>query len=200
MDGRLPGHEARDVPWRPELLPTGVTAPSTTIAGIEIPSTDPVFLAVVVGIHIPLGLACVIAGVAAMLSRKGPGRHPTFGKLYHGCLFALFLSATFLSVMHWAENDHLFILGVLSFAAAWLGREALRQRWPYWVRLHIVGMGFSYVLMLIAFYVDNGKRLPIWKDLPHVTYWLLPLVVGTLVILHTLLRHPLARSGVRPGV
>jgi hypothetical protein len=33
------------------------------------------------------------------------------------------------------------------------------------------GMSLSYVLMLIAFYVDNGKQLPIWKDLPHVTYW-----------------------------
>jgi hypothetical protein len=34
-------------------------------------------------------------------------------------------------------------------------------------------MGLSYVLMLIAFYVDNGKQLPIWKDLPHFGYCLL---------------------------
>jgi hypothetical protein len=27
--------------------------------------------------------------------------------------------------------------------------------------------------------VDNGKQLPIWNDLPHFTYWLLPLVVAT---------------------
>jgi len=31
----------------------------------------------------------------------------------------------------------------------------------------MTGMSLSYVLMLIAFYVDNGKQLPIWKDLPH---------------------------------
>jgi hypothetical protein len=31
---------------------------TTIVVGIEIPSTDPVFLAVVLGVHIPLGLAC----------------------------------------------------------------------------------------------------------------------------------------------
>ena len=91
---------------------------------------------------------------------------------------ALSASATFLSLMRWDENYHLFILGASSFACAWFGRSALRQRWRYWVRLHIAGMGLSYLLMLIAFYVDNGKQLPLWKDLPHFTYWLIPIAVG----------------------
>ena len=56
-------------------------------------------------------------------------------------------------------------------------------------------MGLSYVLMLIAFYVDNGKQLPLWKDLPDFTYWLLPLAVGAPLIVSALLRHPLARGG-----
>jgi hypothetical protein len=38
--------------------------------------------------------------------------------------------------------------------------------------------GHLTFLLLIAFYVDNGKQLPVWKDLPHVTYWLLPLLSG----------------------
>ena len=167
---------------------------STVILGIEIPSTDPVFLAVVVGIHIPLGMACVVVGAVAMLSEKRRGRHSAFGTIYYWCLLALFASATFLSVMRWAENYHLFTLGALSFASAWLGRRALRERWRSWARLHITGMGFSYILMLIAFYVDNGKQLPLWKDLPQFTYWLLPLVVGLPFIVRALLRHPLARS------
>ena len=140
------------------------------------------------GIHIPL------AGVIAMLSRKGRGQHSICGKVYYWCLLALFAPATFLSVVRWAEKYQLFILGALSFASAWIGRAALRQRWFYWARLHITGMGLSYVLMLIAFYVDNGKQLPIWKDLPHVTYWLLPLLVGALLIVRALLRHPLAQE------
>jgi hypothetical protein len=171
-----------------------MTGESTIILGIEIPSTDPVFLAVIVGIHIPLGLVCVVVGAVAMLSEKRRGRHSTVGTAYYWCLLALFASATFLSVMRWAENYHLFILGTLSFASAWLGRRALRRRWPHWLRVHIAGMGFSYVLMLIAFYVDNGKQLPIWKELPHVTYWLLPLAIGVPLIVRALLWHRLVRG------
>ena len=128
------------------------------------------------------------------VERETPRAHSAFGTIYYWCLLAVFASATFLSVMRWAENYHLFTLGALSFASAWLGRRALRERWRSWARLHITGMGFSYILMLIAFYVDNGKQLPLWKDLPHFTYWLLPLVVGLPFIVRALLRHPLARS------
>src|SRR6266436_7261055 len=114
---------------------------SSVILGIEIPSTDPVFIAVIVGIHVPLGLACVVAGAVAMLSEKRRGRHSTAGKVFYWCLLALFASATFLSVMRWAENYHLFVLGALSFTSAWLGRKAFRDRWRSWTRLHITGMG-----------------------------------------------------------
>ena len=167
---------------------------SIVILGIEIPSTDPLFIGVIVGLHIPLGLACVVAGAVGMLSQKGRGRHSTTGKVYYWRLLALFASATFLSVMRWRENYHLFILGALSFASAWLGRKALRDRWSHWTRLHITGMGLSYVLMLVALYVDNGKQLPLWKDLPHFTYWLLPLAAGIPLIVRALLWHPVVRN------
>src|SRR5713226_5732494 len=39
---------------------------------------------------------------------------------------------------------------------------------PRWARFHIVGMGLSYVLLLTAFYVDNGKNLPLWNRLPPI--------------------------------
>jgi hypothetical protein len=39
-------------------------------------------------------------------------------------------------------------------------------------------MSASYVLLLTAFYVDNGKHLPVWRSLPHLAYWLLPSAVG----------------------
>lgn len=53
----------------------------TDIAGIEIPSTDPVFLTIV-GVHILLGLACVVAGAITILSQKRAGRHPRNGTIY----------------------------------------------------------------------------------------------------------------------
>ena len=56
---------------------------TTNLAGIEIPSTNPVFLTVV-GNHVLLGLASAITGVVAMPKNKRPGRHPRYGSIYFG--------------------------------------------------------------------------------------------------------------------
>jgi uncharacterized membrane protein len=165
---------------------------TTVVAGIPIPSTSPAFLTVV-GLHVLVGLLCVVAGAIAMLSPKRSGRHPTFGSIYYWSLVAVFVSATALSMVRWAEDYHLFVLGALAMACATLGRTARRRRWGGWVRLHITGMGLSYILLLTAFYVDNGKSLPLWKELSPIAYWLLPLAVGLPLIIHALLRHPLVR-------
>jgi hypothetical protein len=53
--------------------------------------------------------------------------------------------------------------------------------------------GISYILMLTAFYVDNGKHLPLWKELPQLSFWLLPAKLGIPLIVRALLNHPLAR-------
>jgi hypothetical protein len=161
------------------------------VDGIEIPSDSPVFLAAL-GIHILFGLSCVTTGVVAMLSRKRPGRHPRSGATYYYCLSVVFASATVLSVMRWAEDYHLFILGTLSFATASLRRIALRRYWRIRIRLHITCMGLSYILLLTAFYVDNGKNLPLWNMLSQIAFWLLPGTVGLPFIVRALLRHPLA--------
>ncbi len=162
------------------------------LAGIEIPCVSPIFLTLL-AIHIPFGIACVVTGIVAMLSPKGPGRHPTWGTAYYWCLSVVFVSACALSALRWAEDYYLFFLGTLSFAAASFGRTAHRRRWRNWVRLHICGMGLSYILLLMAFYVDNGKSLPLWKELPPIAYWLLPGAIGLPLIIYTLLRHPLVR-------
>jgi uncharacterized membrane protein len=165
----------------------------TNVAGIEVPSTSPAFLTIV-ALHVLLGLACVITGAVAMLSPKGPGRHPNFGRIYFWCLSAVVVSASGLSAVHWTEDYPLFILGSLSFAAALAGRTARRKRWPGWVRLHIIAMGGSYILLLTAFYVDNGKSLPGWKELPPIAYWLFPAGIGSPIIVYALLRHPLVQG------
>lgn len=165
---------------------------TTIVFGVPVPSVDPVFLTVV-RFHIVVGIACVVAGIAAMLSHKRRGRHSTFGTIYYWCLAIVVGSATGLSVVRWAENYHLFFLGALSLLAATVARVALRQRWRNRVRLHVTGMGLSYVLMLTAFYVDNGKNLPLWRELPQIAFWLLPAALGIPLIVRTLLRHPLAR-------
>lgn len=162
----------------------------TVVLGIPIPSTDPVFLAIV-GIHVLFGIAAVFAGAIAMLSKKGRGRHSSLGTIYFWCLLGVFVTMSALSFMRWAENYHLFILGALSFASAYLGRTAARRRWHQWPRLHLAGMGASYIFLLTAFYVDNGKNLPLWKELPEIAFWLLPGAIGLPLILYAQFRHPL---------
>ena len=46
-------------------------------------------------------------------------------------------------------------------------------------------MSTSCVVLLTAFYVDNGPHLPTWDRLPPLAWWTLPSLVGL----------PLARSG-----
>jgi uncharacterized membrane protein len=165
---------------------------TTNVFGVPVPSADPIFLAVV-RFHILVGIGCVVAGAVAMLSHKGRGRHSAFGTVYYWCLTVVVATATGLSVTRWAENYHLFFLGALSLIAATLARTAIRQCWRNWVRVHIIGMASSYVLMLTAFYVDNGKNLPLWKELPQVAFWLLPAGLGIPLLVRALLKHPLAR-------
>jgi hypothetical protein len=52
-------------------------------------------------------------------------------------------------------------------------------------------MAVSYILLLTAFYVDNGPHLPLWRLLPPLAFWLLPSFVGAPLLVLALRRHPL---------
>jgi len=163
-----------------------------TIAGIPLPSDSPLFLAFI-AVHVAAGLVCVIAGGVAMLSRKQRGRHPRAGTVYYWSLAVLATTMSVLAISRWAEDYHLFILGALSFLAATIGRTARRGQWPWWARIHMTGMGASYILMITAFYVDNGQNLPLWRELPPIAFWILPTLIGTPILLNAFFRHPLVR-------
>ena len=163
------------------------------VLGIPVPSSSPVFLTTV-AIHVVAGLTCVISGASAMLSAKRSGRHPAAGTVYFWSLVVVFGSMAILSILRWPHDSHLFILGILSFAAGLIGRAARRRLWVGWPRIHMSGMGLSYILLLTAFYVDNGPHLPLWRQLPPLAYWLGPSLVGLPILLWALVRHPLARN------
>jgi hypothetical protein len=164
----------------------------TVVAGIVIPSTSPVFLSIV-ALHVAIALVAVACGFVAMFSPKRAGRHSRYGKVYFYALSGVFISASVLSFMRWAENYHLFILGSVAFLAGLFARTAIRARWRNWPRFHLLGMGTSYVFLLIAFYVDNGRNLPLWRDLPAILYWLTPTVIGATIMIGVMRRHPLTR-------
>ena len=134
------------------------------------------------------------------VEQKQAGRHPRFGTIYFWCLVGVVITASSLAAVRWTDDAHLFLLGALSFASAYLGRRARRQRWRDWARLHVTGMGSSYIFLLTAFYVDNGKNLPLCKELPQIAFWVLPAAVGVPLIVYTLARHPLARQSTSPNV
>ena len=169
-----------------------MTAEGVVVLGIPIPSSSPLFLSVV-AVHVAAGIICTLAGVVAMLAPKRIGRHPSAGTVYYWSLVVVFFSMAILSILRWPANTHLLILGVLSFGAGFLGRRARRHS-PVRLRMHVVGMSLSYILLLTAFYVDNGAHLPLWRSLPPLAFWLLPGIVGLPILIWALARHPLLRS------
>jgi hypothetical protein len=167
-----------------------VTDPGVVVLGIPIPSSSPLFLSIV-AIHVVAGLICTGGGIVAMLTPKRAGRHPSAGTVYYWSLAVVFLTMTALSILRWPHNTHLFVLGIASFGAGVVGRRARLQQWRRWLPVHITGMAISYILLLTAFYVDNGPHLPLWRSLPPLAYWLLPSLVGLPLMVWALKRHPL---------
>jgi len=165
-----------------------VTDQGVVVLGIPIPSSSPVFLSIV-AVHVAAGLVCTVAGIVAMLAPKRAGRHPSAGAVYYWSLVVVLLTMTALSILRWPHNTHLFVLGILSFGAGVVGRRARRRLWRRWLPVHITGMAASYILLLTAFYVDNGPHLPLWRSLPHLAFWLLPSLVGLPLLIWALRRH-----------
>jgi hypothetical protein len=166
-----------------------MTDEGVVVFGIPVPSSSPVFLAIIT-VHVAAGLVCVIAGVVAMLAPKRAGRHPCAGTVYYWSLLVVCLSMTALSLIRWPGDNHLLVLGVLSFGAAVVGRGARRRQRPCWLPVHITGMSVSYIALLTAFYVDNGPHLPFWRSLPEIAYWTVPSLVGVPILMWVLKHHP----------
>lgn len=167
-----------------------MTDQGVVVLGIPIPSSSPVFLTII-AVHVAAGLLCSVTGIVAMLAPKRPGRHPAAGTIYYWSLVAVFLTMSTLTILRWPFNNHLFALGLCSFLTASVGRRARRRLQPGWAPVHVTGMALSYILLLTAFYVDNGPHLPLWRSLPRTMHWLLPSLIGLPILGWALLRHPL---------
>ncbi len=165
----------------------------TDLFGIPIPSTDRVFLTFVI-IHILISLGAVVSGFIAMLSEKKRGNHTLFGKIYLWTMLSSFATVVILSIMRWPHNVHLLLIGAFASGFAFTGYRLSKSQRKRWTRLHTVLMGFSYVLLLTGFYVDNGKHLPFWNQVPQIFFWFFPSAAGIPIILRVLLRHPLNRQ------
>ena len=104
----------------------------------------------------------------------------------------MFVTATALAAMRWAQDWYLFVLGAVAFTAATAGYLHRRRHRPGDTG-HIAGMGIAYTAMLTAFYVDNGPHLPLWDRLPTLAFWLLPSVIAAPIITRAIIRARKAR-------
>jgi uncharacterized membrane protein len=157
------------------------------ILGLPVPDAGPIF-ATALAVHIVSGLTAVTAGALAATARKQAGRHPRAGRVYLWALGGVVATATVMAIIRWREDAHLLAIAVIAFGLALHGYRARRRRRPGWPPHHAVGMGGSYIALLTGFYVDNGPFLPLWNQLPHFTYWLLPSLVGIPLIWYALRR------------
>lgn len=146
------------------------------------------------GVHILAGVICVVTGIVTMASEKRPGLHPICGTIYHRGLAVLVVSAVFLAATDWTNDRVLLVIGAISLGASYLGRMARRRRWQAWVGTHITSMGCSFIAMLTAFCVEEGKSLPGLSRLPRLSYWFLPALVGAPLIIQAVVRYRRSRS------
>jgi hypothetical protein len=152
--------------------------------------TGPAFVVLLIP-HILAGLTAVAAGAAVMVSRKGTRRHMRMGTAYFWALAALVATAAGLTAIRGPRDLPVFGLGVLALVLASAGRYARRHPRTQnpGPSSHILAMTSSYTVMLTAFYVDNGKNLPLADRLPQTAYWLLPAVIAAPLIVRSVRCH-----------
>src|SRR5258708_16663203 len=109
----------------------------------------------------------------------------------------VFLAAPILSFQRWEADACLFFLATIGYGFALGGYAARRFRQAplvrrvlgkQWIIAHIVGMIGSYIVLWTAFYVDNAHLIPLLKELPPLTFWVLPSLVGLPFIVLSLVR------------
>jgi hypothetical protein len=138
-------------------------------------------------IHIAAGILGLLLGPLAMwrdtrrlLAGQGPAGGPSAA--YPWSVLAVSLSAIVLVARYRADLWWLIPVAVLSYALAVLGRYAAARRFRGWSHGYVHGQGGSYIalvtaLLVVSLTVDGPVGGP-----AALLPWLLPTVVGTLMI------------------
>ncbi len=169
----------------------------------------PLFFFLPLVVHAVAGLMTGVTGIMAFRASMCPGRHHRWGSGYVWAYTVVFLTATMLSVQRWEADAYLFFLAVIGFGLALCGYGARHFRQEPWVRhllgkqwivVHVMGIIGSYVVLWTAFFVDNSHRIPGLNQLPPLTFWVLPTVIGILFIVLSIYRFVpnMAAPDIRP--
>ena len=145
----------------------------------------PFFLPLIV--HAFAGMTTVITGIVAFSMPKRRGRHSRWRERYLWTYTLVFLTATILSGERWPVDAYLFFIALVGYGFALGGYAARRFRrerlmlrllGKNWVIAHIAGTIGSYIVLLTGFYVDNAHLIPLLNQLPQLTFWMLPSMIG----------------------
>ena len=139
-------------------------------------------------VHASLGVVLLVLGGVALAGRKSKrARHPLVGTVYFWLLTSVLASAMVLGQRHagWSMFE---IMTPPTFALGLIGYLMGRLRPTGWLRWHIGGMAGSYIGVVTAF----GFQLVPRAFYPY--WWILPTVVGTLLIARAQRRVATARA------
>lgn len=148
-------------------------------------------------VHALAALTTGVTGVITFSRPKRRGYHPKWGGRYLWAYTVVFFTAIILSVQHWPTDAYLVVLAVLGYGFATVGYAARRFRQQplvlrvlgkQWISTHIIGMIGSYIVLWTAFYVDNAHLIPGLKQLPTLTFWVLPTMIALPFLVVSLLR------------
>lgn len=134
-------------------------------------------------IHIITGIICLVTGLLAGFSKKKKGKHTLSGQIYFWSYAFVFLSAVIMAIIHWEESAYLFYIALFSFSFALLGYLSVKRKKRNWLSQHIAGMLGSYIGIVTATLVVNSPRISLLNEVPVLTIWLLPTVIGTPLII-----------------
>ncbi|HEY9577615.1 MAG TPA: DUF2306 domain-containing protein, partial [Pseudobacillus sp.] len=70
-----------------------------------------------------------------------------------------------------------------SFSFALLGYLSVKRKKRNWLSQHIAGMLGSYIGIVTATLVVNSPQIPLLNEVPVLTIWLLPTIIGTPIII-----------------
>jgi hypothetical protein len=135
-------------------------------------------------LHIVAGTICLFTGAIAFSVRKRRGSHTGFGEVYHASCVVIFGTAVIMAILHWEESAALFFVAIFAYTFAFVGYMARKRRWKNWVSLHISGMLGSYIAIITAVLITNGSDIPLLRELPMWSLWILPTIIGTPIALY----------------
>lgn len=135
--------------------------------------------------HAAAGLLLLGLGALALTARKSKtSRHPRVGEAYFWTLVVTLTTAMVVGLQDptWSLFEVMtpptFVLGLLGYVMA-------KRRPPNWLRWHIIGQGGSYIGVVTAFAFQVFPRVLPPSPLLTVAYWLVPTLIGTVLIVRT---------------